>query len=275
MYVADRYYKLGTIFLGRDTRRAIVEYQKAIDYYPYEVRYRDEMNRAYIERARKAKSEEERHFWAKKAIEGAKELLRRTPGYANGYFTLGIANYLLAQDKYDKNIYEAIKYYKKAIKHNPFSADTYNNLGVIYNSQNRLDDAIRVFKEAYRMNPKHVASLDNLARIYITKNQLEKALEILEELQNTDPTYQSARIQNMIGYLYWKLGKIDKVEEQCKLALAEDPNDVSARENLGIIYFKKGMYKKAAIQFRKVLELEPDNIKARRMLQAIAEKGDE
>jgi tetratricopeptide (TPR) repeat protein len=269
MYVADRYYKMGTIFLGRDNKRAVEEYQKAIDSYPYEVRYRDEVNRAYIEQARNAATDEERILWAKKADVEANEILRRTPGYANGYFTLGIANYLLSKTENDEFAKKAIGYYKKAAEINPFSSDTYNNLGVIYTRQNDLDNALAVFKEAYRINPAHVASMDNVARIYITKNELEKALDVLNELQAMDPNYQAARIQNMIGYLCWQLGRFDEVVTRCKKALEADPKDISALENLGTVYVKKGMYKEAVVQFQKVLEIEPNNPKAMKMLQSM------
>ncbi len=269
MYVADRYYKMGTVFLGRDNKRAVEEYQKAINSFPYEVRYRDELNRAYIEQARNAATDEERILWAEKADMGAKEILRRTPGYANGYFTLGIANYLLSKTENDAFVQKAIDYYKKAAQINPFSSDTYNNLGVIYTRQNNLDEALIVFKEAYRINPGHIASMDNVARIYITKNKPEKALEVLYEIQDMDPNYQAARIQNMIGYLCWQLGRFDEVVERCKKALEADPKDISALENLGTVYVKKGMYKEAAMQFQKVLEIEPNNPKALKMLQSM------
>ncbi|MBU0701286.1 tetratricopeptide repeat protein [bacterium] len=269
MYVADGYYKMGTVYLGRDNKRAVEEYQKAIDSFPYEVRYRDEINRAYIEQARNAATDEERILWAKKADAGANEILRRTPGYANGYFTLGIANYLLSKTENDGFTQKAINYYKKASEINPFSSDTYNNLGVIYTKQNNLDAALAVFKEAYRMNPAHVASMDNVARIYITKNEPEKALDVLNELQKINPNYQAARIQNMIGYLCWQLGRFDEVVQRCKNALEADPKDISALENLGTVYMKKGMYKEAAMQFQRVLEVEPGNPKAMKMLQAI------
>ena len=111
---------------------------------------------------------------------------------------------------------------------------------------------------------------DNVARIYITKNEPEKALETLNELQKIDPNYQAARIQNMIGYLCWQLGRFDEVVVRCKKALEVDPKDISALENLGTVYMKKGMYKDAAIEFQKVLEIEPNNPKAMRMLQAMS-----
>ncbi|MFH1897849.1 MAG: tetratricopeptide repeat protein [Candidatus Desantisbacteria bacterium] len=270
MYTADKYYKMGTVFLGRDSNRAVEEYQKAIDSFPYEVRYRDEINRAYIEQARGAATDEERIAWASKAVDGANEILRRVPGYANGYFTLGIAYYLLSKTENDEFSQKAVYYYKKASERNPFSSDTYNNLGVIYTRQNKLDEALFVFKEAYRINPQHVAAMDNVARIYITKNESEKALEVLNELQKVDPNYQAARIQNMIGYLCWQLGRFDEVVDRCKKALEADPKDISALENMGTVYMKKGMYKEAAVQFQKVLEVEPNNAKAIRMLQAMS-----
>jgi len=270
MYTADKYYKMGTVFLGRDNNRAVEEYQKAIDSFPYEVRYRDEINRAYIEQARGAATDEERITWAWRAVDGASEILRRVPGYANGYFTLGIAYYLLSKTENDEFSQKAVYYYKKASERNPFSSDTYNNLGVIYTRQNKLDDALVVFKEAFRINQGHTAALDNVARIYITKNEPEKALETLNELQKIDPNYQAARIQNMIGYLCWQLGRFDEVVVRCKKALEVDPKDISALENLGTVYMKKGMYKDAAIEFQKVLEIEPNNPKAMRMLQAMS-----
>lgn len=260
-YRADSCYKDGTVYLARnDLDTAIAKYEQAVNLHPYEIRYRDELNRAYIEKARNRSDRK----WAETAMRSAQDLLELAPGHSNAYFTLAIAYYLKGGD-----IEKAITYYKKAAEINPFSADAYNNMGVIFTSEKRLDEAIEAFKQAYRLNASSIASLDNLARIYINKDMLNEAAITLVEILKSNPAH-STEILNILGKIYFKQEKIDKVIRVCKEIVKQNPGDIIAHENLGSMYYKKGMMPEAAAEFETLLRIQPDNIKARQMLQSIS-----
>lgn len=270
-YKADNLYKDGTVWLHHgDIDTAIALYENAIKLHPYEVRYRDECNRLYVEKARSTNDSK----WTQKAIKGGYELLKLTSYlHSNAYFTLAIANYIEgANGKNQTKIDKAISLYKKALNINPFLADAHNNLGVIYTQRNMLDEAINSFKEAYRLNTQHISALDNLARIFLNKQDLENAALVFEEILRTNPKDRTKEILNTLGMIYFKQGKIDKVISKCKEIIKLDPNNIAAYENLGSMYYHKGEFKKAKEAFTKILQLQPNNAKAIQMLKAISFK---
>ncbi len=269
IYKADNLYKDGTVWLHRgDMDNAIKLYEQAIKLHPYEVRYRDECNRLYVEKARNTYDP----VWIQKANKGAYELLELTCyKHSNAYFTLAIAKYIEgAKTGQESLINEAIKFYKKAASINPFLADAYNNLGVIYTQRNMLDEAISVFKEAYRLNTNHIGALENLARIFLNKNDLENAALVFEEILQSNPKYKTQEILNALGMIYTKRGQIDKVITKCKKIIELDPTNIIAYENLGYMYYQQGNLKEAKEVFNKILQLNPNNAKAMQMIRAIS-----
>ncbi|MEW6096980.1 MAG: tetratricopeptide repeat protein [bacterium] len=268
-YKADNFYKDGTVWLHHgDMDTAIAKYEQAIKLHPYEVRYRDECNRLYIEKARNTNDKN----WTQKATNGAYELLELTSyRHSNAYFTLAIANFIEGRAMGNPaQIDKAIIFYKKAVSINPFLADAYNNLGVIYTERNMLDEAIYAFKEAYRLNVTHIAALENLARIFLNKQDFENAALVFEEILQANPKYKTHEILNALGMIYFRQGKIDKVIKQCKKIIELDPTNIPAYENLGSMYYQKGNLKEAKEVFNKILQLQPNNAKANQMLRAIS-----
>ncbi|MFH1562176.1 MAG: tetratricopeptide repeat protein [Nitrospirota bacterium] len=268
-YKSDNLYKNGTVWLHRgDMDKAIDMYEQAIKLHPYEVRYRDECNRLYVEKARSTSDT----AWIQKANKGAYELLELTSyKQSNAYFTLAIAKYIEgAKTGNESLIDEAIKFYKKAASINPFLADAYNNLGVIYTQRNMLDEAAAVFKQAYRLNTGHIAALENLTRIFLNKQDYENAALVFEEMLQANPKYKTNEILNALGMIYFKQGKIDKVINQCKKIIKLDPTNIPAYDNLGTMYYQQGNFKEAKEVFNKILQLDPSNAKAMQMIRAIS-----
>ncbi|MDI6734747.1 MAG: tetratricopeptide repeat protein [bacterium] len=268
-YKADNLYKNGTVWLHRgDMDNAIAMYEQAIKLHPYEVRYRDECNRLYVEKARNTYDP----VWIQKANKGAHELLELTSyKHSNAYFTLAIAKYIEgAKTGQESLINEAIKFYKKAVSINPFLADAYNNLGVIYTQRNMLDEAAAVFKLAYRLNTNHIGALENLTRIFLNKQDYENAALVFEEILSSHPKYKTQEILNALGMIYANSGQIDKVITKCKKIIELDPTNTIAYENLGYMYYQQGNLKEAKELFNKILQLDPNNAKAMQMLRAIS-----
>lgn len=259
-YLADNLYKDGTVYLARgDLDTAIAKYEQAVKLHPYEVRYQDERNRLYVEKARKTSDPQ----FINRALQSAEALLEIAPEHSNAFFTLAIAYYLKGDTE------KAIAYYKKTAEINPFSADAYNNMGVIFTQQKRLDEAIESFKEAYRLNTGNLASLDNLARIYLNKNMLKEASLAFEEILRANPTNHTSEILNILGMIYFKQNRFDKVIKVCQQIISQDPKNIPAHENLGSMYYKQGRLFEAKAEFETILQIQPDNLKARQMLSTI------
>ncbi len=94
---------------------------------------------------------------------------------------MGIA--LAKQKKYD----EAIAHYKAALKLNPDSAVTYNNLARLYHSQGRLDLAVENYRAALKIDPKLAIAHNNLGILLIQQENLTEGTQHLCEAMRLKP----------------------------------------------------------------------------------------
>ncbi len=103
----------------------------------------------------------------------------------------------------DKKYKEAIKYYKKAISHDPYYATVYNDLGVIYYRYlNKTEKAIEEFQKALEVDPNYLCAHTNLALICEELGRRKAALKHWAE---------RARLGNPEDY--WTKLAIQKLEE--------------------------------------------------------------
>ncbi len=150
----------------------------------------------------------------------------------------------------------------------------------------RVARAIEIFHQAYR---------------YQMEGELEEAVRLYRESIRHYPT---AEAYTFLGWTFSFQGQYEKAIEECKRAIAVDPdfgnpyNDIGAylinlgrpdeaipwlekatqagryeayhypHCNLGRIYLAKGMLKKAVEEFEKALAIEPNYTFARQALEA-------
>ncbi|HEV8341268.1 MAG TPA: tetratricopeptide repeat protein [Candidatus Binatia bacterium] len=157
-------------------------------------------------------------------------------------------------------------------------------------SRENLEKALKLFQEAYH----HQMAGD-----------LERAMDLYRQSIHCWPT---AEAYTFLGWTYSFLGRYDDAIEECKKAIAIDPefgnpyNDIGAylinlgnldeaipwlekaiqagryeayhypHCNLGRVYLAKGMLKKALEEFEKALAIEPNYPLARQAVEAIQQQ---
>jgi tetratricopeptide (TPR) repeat protein len=150
-----------------------------------------------------------------------------------------------------------------------------------------LEKAMRLFQEAYQRQ---------------MKGDLEDAIRLYKQSIGIRPT---AEAHTFLGWTFSFQGNYDRAIEECKKAIAVDPdfgnpyNDIGAylldlgkldeaipwletatravryeahhypHCNLGRVYMAKGMLRKAIEEFERALEIEPDYVFARQALEAL------
>ena len=150
-----------------------------------------------------------------------------------------------------------------------------------------LDKAMHLFHQAYGRQ---------------MEGELDEAIRLYRESLQCHPT---AEAHTFLGWSYSFQGHYEEAIEECKKAIAVDPdfgnpyNDIGAyliqlgrpdeaipwldkatravryeahhypHCNLGRVYLAKGMFKKANEEFQKALEIEPGYTSAREAIEAI------
>jgi len=156
-------------------------------------------------------------------------------------------------------------------------ADSYNNLGIVYDSQGKYNQAEEAFKKSLEMRERlfkgdHLdiaSSYNNLGMVYNAQgkyNQAEKAhkksLEMRERLFNGDhPDIASS--YNNLGMVYNAQGKYNQAEEAYNKSLemmerlfkGDHPRIAASYNNLGNVYDSQGKYNQAEEAHKKSLEM--------------------
>ncbi len=261
-YLADLHYKNGTVASAfGQWNKVFSEYKKAISLNYKEIRYWEELNRAYINYAITTGNRE----IIKEAINGAEilnKLLRRKSNTA--YFTLGMAHFMMG------DMDKAEEYYKKAIEWQPFIADIHNNLGIIYLNQGKTALAMKALEEAIEIRPEHSRSLSHLIRLYEENNEIDRAVLFLSRLANVLFGDEKIKILNILAWMYYhKKGDCIKSIEVSKRALEIDPNNADSHRNVALCSFRLKDYEGARKHFLEVLRINPTDRQAREMLSIL------
>ena len=115
-------------------------------------------------------------------------------GYPADVTTLNLA---LIYEK-EENAAEAEKLYREIIANTrevpTASHRAYNNLGVIYFKEGRVDEAIELFKKAIAVVPRHKSAYANLGIAYLEKGDFLSALENSIKALEIDPKYQTPQL---------------------------------------------------------------------------------
>ena len=160
---------------------------------------------------------------------------------------------------------------------NGLTADSYNNIGVVYNNLGDYDKALEYFNKALEirkavLGENHAdtaASYNNIGSVYDDLGEYDKALEyhnkaleITKDVLGENHAYTAASYNN-IGVVYDNLGDYDKALEYHNKALeikkevlGEKHIDTAmSYNNIGAVYAELGDYDKALEYFNKALEI--------------------
>ena len=177
---------------------------------------------------------------------------KKSPEKARPFNNLGVI--YLAEGRME----EAIEYYKTALKIDPYHTETHINLGSVYKAQGRIDKAIEHFKAALTVDLNFVNAYVYLGDAYMKKGNIKEAEEQFRTALRLNP--YNVQAYSIIGSTYLEIGNADKAVEHFETALRLSPENLAiAHNNLGAAYQSKGLFEKAVEHYRLAAELEPLN----------------
>ena len=176
------------------------------------------------------------------------------------YFQLG---------KYDL----AEQYCQNAVHLNPRSPHAYSNLGIIYDSQNRLWEAIKAYKDSLELDSNQPEILLNLGSTYMRQNRLNDALRIFKIASRRAPGRASPHEQ--MGVCHYHMGNYPKALECYEKAISLNPNSAVAYRGAGVVYITQYVMDRTRSDLRDrglgawltSLELEPGQEDLERLVQ--------
>ncbi|MBM3243024.1 tetratricopeptide repeat protein [Candidatus Poribacteria bacterium] len=163
----------------------------------------------------------------------------------------------LARTEIDKQMVELEKQLLSSLKENPRSADIHRNLGIIYQSQERIDEAIDAFKKSLMYNPRQPEIYLALGALYETKGLIDESINAYKKITELEPKFAAA--YGSLSALYERQGKLDEAIEANLKVIELEPNLWLAHSNIGSLYLSKGEYEKAIKSFTRAIELQSDS----------------
>lgn len=164
----------------------------------------------------------------------------------------------------------ALRYYKKAIKVNPFYYQAYNDAGLIYVSLGNREEAIKMYKKAISLNPQYIAPYTNLALLYEEIGDEEKAAyywkkRFLLEREGEYGWYRVADCGTKLGiYLQGKERLREKVSFLYKEVFLKKRQERLGKMNQAKLHFSiakdlfaKKKYEEACQELKTALSLHP------------------
>lgn len=181
------------------------------------------------------------------AVKGLEVYVISHPGEVGPERFLGDLYY--RQGRFDK----AEEIYVRILAHNPGDRETHNRLGVVYATQNRVDDAIDQFNKALPGTD----SVSDLVAMHLRKGDLPQYRQQMERLAQNEPT--NPDIQSEMGQVMAALHKPADALGYFMRALDSDPESLTALNGLGLAYFDLQNFTEAEKDFRACMRIDVTN----------------
>lgn len=180
------------------------------------------------------------------------ELLKRYPGYENGY--LGRARLNLART----DTISAIADIDKALEidNNSFNGHTMRADIAIHQGKENYPEALKHMDEAIKLQPRMAGLYVNRAFLRYSTNDWFGAMSDYDYALELEPMNKIALFNR--GLLEMEVNANDKALADFTKVLKMDPSDVRARYNRAIIYSNIRQYNKAIADVNQVIEAFPD-----------------
>jgi len=185
---------------------------------------------------------------AEQAVSICREAVERNPQDINMVALLGAT---LAKTR---QVEEAEKFLKLAIRLAPNFAKPHEDLGRLLIELQRPEEAIELLENATRLDPKEERSYFELGKALAMCGKGKEADEAFEKSFELNPVRKSLAV----AAEHQKAGRLEDAERCCRDVLRSNPDNVDALRLLGLNLARDGRVDEAETQFRKAITIAPD-----------------
>lgn len=150
--------------------------------------------------------------------------------------------------------------FERALKVFPEDTELLYEYGLFLQSSGEEDKAMSIMEEVIKREPSHGEALNYVGYSWAEKNiHLDKALEYILKAVELKP--DSGFVRDSLGWVYYRLGRIEEAREALELAVelsADDP-EAEVFDHLGDVYMELGRKEDALQSYRQGLELFGDD----------------
>jgi len=172
------------------------------------------------------------------------------PEFTAPYYQLGVL--YASQKKFP----EAAKRLEKVIEKNDKNVGAHVLLGMVINSEGKIDAANKEYRKVLTLSPKHPLAANNLAaNLADGGGNLDEALKFAQVAREAAP--EDPSVGDTLGWIYHKKGLTETAFPLIAEAAGKMKNNASIRYHYGMVLAKKGRSKEAAAELKAALSLDP------------------
>jgi tetratricopeptide (TPR) repeat protein len=143
---------------------------------------------------------------------------------------------------------------------NPNCWMAYNNLGLAYYEDGRVDEAIAQYEKSLGFDPSNAEALNNLGNALRKKGNLDEAIARYQKALEIKPDFSEA--DNNLGNAFLQKGDVDEAIVHYERAAKIRPDFATFQWNLGKALFAKRKYKESIAPFEAALRVTPNSAEA-------------
>jgi tetratricopeptide (TPR) repeat protein len=225
-----------TIARNRDYQSRIAIWQSVVEVFPTNDRAWQHLGAAYFEQGRLAEA-------AQALMQGAEW------NPQNPWIMSAIAEMRLSQGKPG----EAVALWQAAVALAPSDPELQLNLGVGWESLNRIDKAIDHYRKAVKFGPTFVKARNNLGLALVNTGKIDEGMAELEHALRLDGDNVDAL--GFMGYALMQQQHYDAAIEYLQTAVRIEPDSFATHDRLAIAYETAGRFEEAIDQWQQAAEL--------------------
>jgi len=147
----------------------------------------------------------------------------------------------------------AVDLFNRAIEADPKSKVAWNDLGIVYMSEQEDDLAINSFQKQIAINPYHYNAYDNLGRVYLRERKYDDAEKWFRKQLEIQPLHQHALTN--LGIAYLETHKYEEALPALEKAASLATDDADCQVRVGQAYLNLGQDDKAMAAFDKAVKI--------------------
>jgi tetratricopeptide (TPR) repeat protein len=155
------------------------------------------------------------------------------------------------------NMAAARQDYEAARQLAPNEPETYNNLAVVAQLENKPDEAVGLYQSALKISATNYNALNGLSFLYARRNEFDKAHATVDQPLNSYPNIASLHF--LKGQLYGMQRNVAGTEAELRKTLELDSNYIAAYMALGALFINTQQQDRAIAEYKRILERRPDD----------------
>ncbi|MCK5516756.1 MAG: tetratricopeptide repeat protein [Desulfobulbaceae bacterium] len=187
------------------------------------------------------------------------ELLQKhisTPENSSPLFYALLSSLYQEQEK----ISEALTLLEEAIEIYHDNPQIFFEYGLLLERNGMSQQAVINMEKVLKLQPNHAEALNFIGYTWADSNiHLDRALEYIKRAVELKP--ENGYITDSLGWVYFRLGKLEKAETELKHAIELEPEDPHILDHLGDVYLSLKKEKKALQIYQKAYEMFKDEKK--------------